>query len=143
MAPIDKPREDENHHMLLLDLELMRVNMMSDDSILGAFSRDSSETPSLNLFPHWLSFSKLAKESYAILFTKDLCFLLPSCLDGSHQGDFITHKISPSKYLRMQTFIPMWHGPDMVCHMMPPMAHKFIDYAKYPWPKPSNGLSFV
>jgi hypothetical protein len=43
MAPIDKVIEDENNHTFTPDLELMRVNMMSRDSILGVFVGASSE----------------------------------------------------------------------------------------------------
>jgi hypothetical protein len=143
MASIDKPREDENHHTFLLpDLELMRVNMMSLDSKLGALAGTSSRPPSLDPFPPWLSFSELATKFSAIPSIEDLCFVLPSCLDGSHQGASIAHKTTHDEYLCIQKFIPMWHGPDMVCHMMPIMAHEFIDYEKYPWPEPTMGSTW-
>jgi hypothetical protein len=41
-------------------------------------------------------------------------------------------------------FFTMWHGPDMVCHMMPTMAHEFIiGDEKDPWLEPSNGIYFA
>jgi hypothetical protein len=42
----------------------------------------------------------------------------------------------------MQIFDHVWHGPGMVCHMMPIMSHELIDYEKNPWPKPHNGHYF-
>jgi hypothetical protein len=51
MASINKPGEDENHHTFLLhNLELMRVNTMSNDLRLGEFVGVSSEIPSLDPF---------------------------------------------------------------------------------------------
>lgn len=29
-------------------------------------------------------------------------------------------------------FEPVWHGLDMVCHMLPTKAHEFMDYKKNP-----------
>jgi hypothetical protein len=92
MASIDNPREDENHHTFLLpNLELMRVNTMSFDLKLGALAGTSSRPPSLDHFPPRLSFSELSNEFFAIPYLKDICFVLPSCLDGSHKGYFIAH----------------------------------------------------
>jgi hypothetical protein len=34
----------------------------------------------------------------------------------------------------------MWHGPDMVIHMMPTSAHDLIDYENDPWLDPTNGI---
>jgi hypothetical protein len=96
--------------------------------------------PSLDPFPPRLSFSELATEFSAIPSIEDLCFVLPSCLDGSHQGASIAHKTTHDEYLHMQKLFLCGMAPDMVSHMMPIMAHEFINYEKYPWPEPSNGI---
>jgi hypothetical protein len=140
---IDKPWKDEHHRESILpDLELKRVSIMSSNMRLGALARTSSRPLSFDPFSPQISFSELATEYSAFPLFEDSCCLPPSCIDGSHQEAFITHKTIHVEYLQTQTFIPMWHGPDMVCSMMPPMTHKFIEYAKYPWPEPSNRLSF-
>jgi hypothetical protein len=77
MASIDKSSEDEYHHTFLTDLELMRLDITSLDSRLGAFTGESSATPSLDPYPPHLSFSKLSTKLFAFPPVKDLCFLLP------------------------------------------------------------------
>jgi hypothetical protein len=100
MASIDKPREDENHHTFLPDLELMIINIMSLASKMGALTRTSIQLPSLDPFPPQISFSKLANEFYTTSSIKDSCFLLPSCLVGSYQGYSIAHKTTRDEHLQ-------------------------------------------
>jgi hypothetical protein len=97
----------------------------------------------LTLFHLGYLFSELATEFSASPSIEDSHFVLPLCLDGAHQGASLAHETTHNEYLRMHKFIPMWHGPNMVSHMMPTLAHEFIDYEKYPWPEPSNGIYFV
>jgi hypothetical protein len=144
IASIDNPREGENHQESMLpNLELMRIYIMSFDLGLGTLTGTSSETPSLDLVPHWLSFSELATELSATPSIEYSCFVLPSCLDGFHQGASLTCETTHNEYLRMHKCIPMWHGPDKVSHMMPTLAHQFIDYEKDHWNEPSHGLYFA
>jgi hypothetical protein len=141
MDSIDKPKEYEHHQeSILLDLEPMRVSMMSFDLRLQEFSRAYSRPPSINPFPPWLSFLGLATEFPASHYTEYLCFLPPLRIYGHHQGAMIAHKTTHDKYLCMHKFILMWHGPDMVIHMMPTSANEFIGDDQYPWLDPSNGL---
>jgi hypothetical protein len=135
MASIDKPREDEDHYtFLLLGLVLMRDNTMSLYSKQGALDGTSSRPPSIDPFPPWLYFSQLASEFSYIPSTKYLCFVLPLCIYGSHQGYSIAQKTTHDEYLRKHKFILMWHGLCMVSHMIPIISYEFIDYEKYPWP---------
>jgi hypothetical protein len=52
----------------------------------------------------------------------------------------MTHKNTHDEYLCMHKFITMWHGLGMVYHMMPTLAHEFLDYEKDIWPEPINGI---
>jgi hypothetical protein len=89
---IDKPKEDENHYtFLIFDSKPMRFNMMSLNLVLGAFSKAFSEPPSLDPFPPCLYFLELSIEFFATPSIKYLGFVLPSCLDGAHQGDSLAH----------------------------------------------------
>jgi hypothetical protein len=117
--------------------------MMSCDPILVEFSWESSRPPSLDPFPPWLYFSKLSTEFYDTPSIEDSRFILPSCLDGSHQGYSLYRETTHNEYLCMQKIILMWHGLDMVIHMMPTLAHAFIDYEKDHSLEPSNGLYFT
>jgi hypothetical protein len=144
MASIYKPKEGENHRESTLpSLELMRVDMMSLDLRPGALVGTSNRPPSLDPLQPWIYFSELAIEFSTTPSLEDLRFVLPSCLDGSHQGAFVAHETTHDEYLRLQKIVTMWHGPDMVSHMMLTTAHEFIDYEKDPWPEPSNGLYLV
>jgi hypothetical protein len=117
--------------------------MMSLDTRLGAFAGAPNRPPSLGPFHPWISFSELTTKFFSSPSIEDSCFILPLCLDGSHQGGSITHETTHNEYLIMQKFIFMWHGPNMVSHMMPTMAHEFIDYEKDPWIEPTNGIYFA
>jgi hypothetical protein len=75
--------------------------MMSLDPRLGVFFEASGETPSIDHFPPWLYFSKLATEFFSLPSSKYLCFVPTSCLDGSHEGDVIAHETTHNEYLRM------------------------------------------
>jgi hypothetical protein len=114
--------------------------MMSSVLGLGAFSRASSRPPSLDHFPRQLSFLELATEFSTTPPIEDSHFVLPSCLDGAHQGDSLYRKTTHNKYQHIQKLIHVWHGSDMVIHMMPTLAHMFIDYEKDPWSEPNNGI---
>jgi hypothetical protein len=143
MAFVDKPRVDENHRASILpNLELMRVDMMSLDPRLGLFTRSSNGAPSIHPFHPQIFCSELPIELSTSHSIEDSHFVLSSCLDVSHQGASIAHETTHDEYLCMHRFILMWHGPNMVSHMMPTLAHAFIDYEKYPWLEPSNGLYF-
>jgi hypothetical protein len=143
MASLDNPKDRMNHQSSLPDLELMRVSMMSIDLRLGEFTGESSRPPSLDPFLPQISFLELSTEFYASLSIEDLCFVPPSCLDGSHQGVVIAQKTTHDEYLHPWRFIPMWYGPDMVRHMMPTSAHEFIDDEKDPFLEPSHGIYIV
>jgi len=141
MASIDNPRDGENHQESILpSLEPVRVNMRSLDPRLGSFARESIRPPIIDPFHPWLSFSQLSTKFSTFTSFEYFCFVPPSCLDGSHQGVVVSQKTTPDQYLRPQKFIPMWHGPNMVIHMMPILAHDFIDYEKYLWHEPSHVL---
>jgi len=47
------------------------------------------------------------------------------------------------EYLGTWKFNPMWRNPNMVHHIMPKMAHEFIDDDRNPWHEPNNGLYFA
>jgi hypothetical protein len=114
--------------------------MLSLHHGLGELDRVSNRLPSIDPFIPWLFFSGLAMEFSASPSLEDSCFVLPSCLDGDHQGASIAHETTHDEYIHMKKFIPMWHGPGMESHMMPTPAHEFTNHEKYPWHEPSNGL---
>ena len=80
MASIENPKDEVMHQSSFPYSEQTRVDMMSCDPRLGAFSREPSTPPSLDPFPPWLSFSKLSTELFSTPYIKYLHFLLPSCL---------------------------------------------------------------
>jgi hypothetical protein len=139
---IENPKHEVMHRSSFPNSKLMRVNMMSLDPGMRAYVEASNIPPIINSFLPLFSFSKLATKFSATPPLKDFHVVLPSCLDGSHQGAFIAHKTTHNEYLWPHKFITMWHGPCMVSHMMPKSTHDFIDYEKYPFPEPSHGLYF-
>jgi hypothetical protein len=52
----------------------------------------------------------------------------------------MARKTTDNEYLRSHKLIPMWHSPNMVSRRMSTSAHEFLDYEKYPWPEPRNGI---
>jgi hypothetical protein len=117
--------------------------MMSCDLKMGGFSQTSSRPPSLDPFPPRLCFLELAIEFSTTPSIEDSRFVIPSCLDGSHQGVSLARETTHNEYLLMHKFIPMWHGLGMVIHMMLKLAHEVLNYEKYPWLEPRNGIHFA
>jgi hypothetical protein len=75
-----------------------------------------------------LSFLEISTEFSTIPSSEDLRFTPSLRLDGNHQGAMIAQETTRDEYLSMQKFIPMWHVPEMVSHMMPTSAHEYIYY---------------
>jgi hypothetical protein len=117
--------------------------MMSLDLRLGAFVGASNRPPNLDPFQLWIYFSELTTKFSVIPSIEDSYFILPSCLEGAHQGASIACETTHNEYLHMHKFIPMQHGLDMVSHMMLIMVHEFINYKKDPWIESCNGIYFV
>jgi len=100
---------------------------MSLDLGLGAFVGESSKCPHHDPFLPWSYYSQLSIDLYATPSIEDSCFVLPSCLDGAHQGASLACVTTHNEYL-MQKFDPLWHGLSMVCHVIPKSAYEFIYY---------------
>jgi hypothetical protein len=140
MASLDKTKANVMHFPYFIDSYSMIISMMSLDLILGLFVGESNETPSIDPFHPWLFFLKLSPKLCVSSSLEDSCLVLPSCLDGHHQGSSIAHKITHDEYLQSYKFITMLCGPNMVCHMILTIDHEFIGDKKDPWPKPRNGI---
>jgi hypothetical protein len=101
MDSINEPKHEIMHQSYSPYLEPTIFSMMSRDLRLGEFSRASNSPPSLDTFLPWLFFLELAIEFFASPSIEDSCFVLPSCLDGSHQGAFLVHRTTHNEYLYM------------------------------------------
>jgi hypothetical protein len=140
MDSIENPKDEVMNRSYFHDLEPTRVSTMSLDPGLGEFVGASRRPLSLDPFLPQLSFSKLSIEFSSSRYTKDLCFVPPLHLVGHYKGVVIAHETTHDEYVCIYKFISMWHGPDMVSNLMPTSAREFINYEKYLWPKPSNGI---
>jgi hypothetical protein len=99
MASIEIPKDEVIIKTILLYFGTMRVNMMSLDLDWGHLVGNPINLLVLTLFFLGLSFSKLSTEFFTTPSIEDSHFILPSCLDGSHQGDSLAHKTTHDEYL--------------------------------------------
>jgi hypothetical protein len=99
--------------------------------------------PFLSIFSLKFLFSELDTKFSTLSYPEDQCFIPCLCLDGNHQGDTIARKTDQDESLHTHNFVSMWHGLNMVCHMLPTMTHEFINDDRNPWLEPSNGLYFA
>jgi hypothetical protein len=100
MSSLDKPTDEVMHPSYFLSFELTIVIMASLNTGLGEFVGASIETPNIDPFPPWLSFSKLATKLFVSPSIEYLHFVPPSCVDGCHQGDNVAQETTYDEYLQ-------------------------------------------
>jgi hypothetical protein len=110
------------------------------DPRLGEIAEETNRASNIGHFRHWLSFSELVANFYALPSYKYFCFVPTSFLDGNHQGASISHETTHYECLQLHKFISMWYIPNMVTHVMPILAHEFINFDQDP--SPINVLYF-